>query len=101
LKRECHSKTSAWLKECSPKVSWSISRFSEQIYQASCKTWCRHVARFCHPSQTKRNTKSKNHLCKNNVCSQCSDMWQTDAIGLRKCDLGFPSHLLSSRQLQQ
>jgi hypothetical protein len=27
---------------------------------------------FFHPSQTKQNTKSKKHLCKNNVCSQHS-----------------------------
>jgi hypothetical protein len=26
-------------------------------------------------------------------------MWQTDAIGLWKCDLGLPSHRLSPRQL--
>jgi hypothetical protein len=40
------------------------------IYRASCKTWCRHVAQFCHPLQTKRNTKSKKHSCKINACSQ-------------------------------
>jgi hypothetical protein len=28
LKRECHSKTAVWLKECSPKPSQSISRVS-------------------------------------------------------------------------
>jgi hypothetical protein len=26
LKRECHSETTVWLKECSPKASRSISR---------------------------------------------------------------------------
>jgi hypothetical protein len=51
--------------------------------------------------QTKWNTKSEKHSCKNNVCSQGSVMWQTDAIGLRKYDLGLPSHLLSLRQLQE
>jgi hypothetical protein len=63
------------------------------------KTWCRYVARFCHPSRTKRNTKSKKHSCKNNSRSQRRVTWQTDAVGLRKCDLGLPSHLLSLRQL--
>jgi hypothetical protein len=47
--------------------------------------------------QTKRNTKSKKHLCKNNACSQHGVTWQTDAIGFWKCDLGLPSHLLSLR----
>jgi hypothetical protein len=41
------------------------------------------------------------HSCDNNVCSQRALTWQNDAIGLRKCDLGLPSHILSSRQLQQ
>jgi hypothetical protein len=27
--------------------------------------------------------------------------WETDAIGLLKCDLGFPSNFLSLMQLQQ
>jgi hypothetical protein len=49
------------------------------------------------PSRTKWNTKSKEHLGKNNVCSQPGFTWQTDAIGLWKCDLGLPSHLLSPR----
>jgi hypothetical protein len=54
---------------------------------------------FCYPSQTKRNTALKKHLCKNSACSQCGVTWQTDAIGSWKCDLGLPSHLLSLRQL--
>jgi hypothetical protein len=33
----------------------------------------------------------KKHSRQNNVCSQCSVTWQTDAIGLQKCDLGLPS----------
>jgi hypothetical protein len=64
------------------------------------QTWCRHVAQLCHPSQTKRNTKSKKHSHENNACSQRSVTRQTDTIGLRKCDLGLLSHL-SPRQLQQ
>jgi hypothetical protein len=47
-----------------------------------------------------KNTKLKKHLYKNNACSHRSITWQTDAIGLWKCDLGLPSHL-SPRQLQQ
>jgi hypothetical protein len=43
----------------------------------------------------------KKHLCQNNACSQHGVTWQTDAIGLQKCDLGLPSHLLSPRQLPQ
>jgi hypothetical protein len=34
------------------------------------------------------------------MCSQCCVTWQTDAVGLQKCDLCPPSHL-SLRQLQQ
>jgi hypothetical protein len=64
-----------------------------QIYWASHKTWCRHIAWFCHPSQTKWNTKSKRHLCKSSTCLQHDVMWQIDAIGLQNCDLGLPSHL--------
>jgi hypothetical protein len=57
---------------------------------------------FCHPLQTKQNVKSKKHACKKkNVSSQCRLMWQTDEVGLQKCDLGLPSQLLSPRQLQQ
>jgi hypothetical protein len=33
----------------------------------------------------------KKHSCKNNACSQRGVMWQTDAIGLWKCDLGLLS----------
>jgi hypothetical protein len=35
------------------------------------------------------------------MCSQRGVMWQTDATGLWKSDLGLLSHLLSPRQLQQ
>jgi hypothetical protein len=42
-------------------------------------------------AQTKRNTKSIKHSCKNNVYSQHGVMWQTDAICLRMCDLGLIS----------
>jgi hypothetical protein len=44
--------------------------------------------------------KSKKHSCKNNACSHHGVTWQTDTIGLWKCDLGLLSHLLSPRQLQ-
>jgi hypothetical protein len=59
LKHECHSKTTVQLKECSPKVSWSISLPSF--------TWCRYVAWFCHPSQTK----TKREVEKALVLKQC------------------------------
>jgi hypothetical protein len=61
-----------------------------QIHWASRKTWCRHVARFCHPSQIKRNTKSKKHSDKINACSQLGVTWQADPTGFQKCDLGLP-----------
>jgi ribosomal protein L40E len=38
----------------------------------------------------KTNAKLNKHPCKNSVCSQCGVTWQTDARGLRKCDLGLP-----------
>jgi hypothetical protein len=43
----------------------------------------------------------KKYLYKNNASSQRSVIWQTDAVGLQKCDHGLPSDLLSPRQLQQ
>jgi hypothetical protein len=42
--------------------------FTAWCHMADC--WCRQIARFCHPSQPKGNTKSKKHLCKNSACSQ-------------------------------
>jgi hypothetical protein len=44
LKHECHSKTAVWLKECSLKASWSISRvsatnlpsYAQNLMQARC-----------------------------------------------------------------
>jgi hypothetical protein len=98
LKRECHSKTTVRLKECSPKSSGSISRVSVADLLSVTQNWCRHVAQYCHSSQTKQNMKSKERSCKNTACSQHSVMWHTDAVGLQKCDLGHPSHLLSPRQ---
>jgi hypothetical protein len=65
------------------------------------QNWCNHVAWFCHTSKIKWNTKFKKHSYKNKACSQHGDKWQTDAIGLQKCNLAFPSHILSPRQLQQ
>jgi hypothetical protein len=64
-------------------------------FGSGCKTWCGHIARFCHQPQTKWNTTSKKHWCKNNACSQRCVTWQPNAVGLRKCDLGLPPHLLS------
>jgi hypothetical protein len=49
----------------------------------------------------RQSMQSKKHSCRNNARSQSSVMWQTDATGLRKCDIGLPSHLLSPWQLQQ
>jgi hypothetical protein len=89
------------LKNVLQKPHEEFQGFRKRSYLASRKTWRRHVARFCHPSQTKRNTKSKKYSCKNNACSQGGVTWQTYAAGLRKCDLTLPSHLLSPRQLQQ
>jgi hypothetical protein len=37
--------------------------------------------------------------CNKNSCSQSGDTWQTEEIGLCRCDLGLLSHL-SQRQLQ-
>jgi hypothetical protein len=49
------------------KFHKAFQGFRWQIYRALRRTRRRHVARFCHPSQTKRNTKSKKNSCKNNV----------------------------------
>jgi hypothetical protein len=57
LKHKCHSKTAVQLKE----------GFRQQFYQASRKTARRHIAQFCHPSEIKRNMKSKSTLVKT-VC---------------------------------
>jgi hypothetical protein len=75
--------------------------FWQLIYQAPCKTRCRNVAWYYHPSQTKRNTKLKKHSCKNKACSERGVTWQTDAICFQKCDLGLHSLRLSPRQLQK
>jgi hypothetical protein len=40
---------------------------------------------FAIPDKTKH--KVKKHFCKNNECSQCGVMWQTDAIGLQSVTL--------------
>jgi hypothetical protein len=79
-----------------PQKSFQV--FWQLIYEASCKTRYRNVAWFYHPLQTKQNTKSIKDSCKNNGCSQRGVMWQTDAIGFHKCDLGLLSHLVSLRQ---
>jgi hypothetical protein len=54
-----------------------------------------------HHRPKKKNHEVEKASCENNACSQHGVMRQTDAIGLRKCDLGLPFHLLSPRQLQQ
>jgi hypothetical protein len=101
LKHECHSITAVGLKNVLQKPHEAVQWYWQWMYRSSHKVWRRHVAQFCHRSQTKRNTKSKRYSCKNNACSQRDVTWQTDAIGFRKCDLGHPSHLLSPRQLQK
>lgn len=45
-----------------------------------------------------RKHEVQKHSCKNSACSQCGVTWQADAIGLLKCDLVVPSHLLSLKQ---
>jgi hypothetical protein len=88
------------LKNVLQKPHEAFQGFRQRIYWATLRNWCRHVAQFCHPSQTKRNTKSKMHSCKNNARSQRDVTWETDAIGLQKRHHGLLSHL-SPRQLQQ
>ena len=84
-------------KECAPKDSRSIpwvlisglielhaklhadTLLSFAIYHRQNETWSRKTT----------------HI------KQCNVTWQTDTIGLQKCDFGLPSLLLSSRQLQQ
>jgi hypothetical protein len=78
--------------------NWEVFNFV-RIYQNLIS--CRHIARFCHPLQTKQNTKSRKYLCKNNACLQRGVTWPTDAIGFWKGHLGLPSHLLSPRQTVQ
>jgi hypothetical protein len=51
LKSECHSKTAVWLKEGSPKASQSIFVADLPSFK---QNLIRHVARFCHPLQTKQ-----------------------------------------------
>jgi hypothetical protein len=81
LKRECQTKTTVQLKECSPKATQSTSSL---------------------PSiADEMKQELKEHSCKNNACPQCSVTRQTDATGLRKCDLGLPSYLFSPRQSRQ
>jgi hypothetical protein len=70
-----------------------IPNFAQNLMQTR-------VAWICHPLQTEQNTKSKKYSCKISACSQHGVTWQTDEIGLRKCDLGLPCHSLLPRQLQ-
>jgi hypothetical protein len=98
LKRECHSKTSVRLKECSLKASRSVlkvfgSGFTELHAKLDADTFDFAI----HHRQ--KETQSRKGTCV--VCSQHGVMWQSDAIGFQKCDLGLPYHPLSPRQLQQ
>jgi hypothetical protein len=54
---------------------WEASDYPLKLWRGQRKTWCRHVALFCRPSQTKQNTKSKKQSCKNNACSQRGVTW--------------------------
>jgi hypothetical protein len=101
LKRKCHSKTAVQLKECSPKASQSISKvFGSGDAELHSKLDADTLLKFAiHHRQNE--TQRKKYLCKSNACSQSSVTWQTDSIGLQKCDLSLLSHLLLQRQLQQ
>jgi hypothetical protein len=52
------------VKNLNQKPHEALKGFRYQIYRDSRKTWCRDVAQFCHPSETKRNTNLKKHSCK-------------------------------------
>jgi hypothetical protein len=51
-----------------------------------------------HRRQKKTQSQKSTHV--KTMHLQHGVMWQTDAIGLWKCDPGLPTHLLSQRQLQ-
>jgi hypothetical protein len=53
------------------------------------------------PIANKNETQQGGSAHVKTLCSQRSVTWQTDAIGLQRCDFGHPSDLLSPRQLQQ
>jgi hypothetical protein len=96
LKCECYSKTTVQLKERSPKASRSISRvsvvdlasFTQNLMQTRCSIL---------PS----NADKTKHKVEKQCMFTAKCQMATDPIGLQKCDLGIPSHLLSLRQLQQ
>jgi hypothetical protein len=64
------------------KTSAQLRCHTAAVSRGHMKTWCRHIARVNHPSETKWNTKSGKHSCKNNACSQEGLSWQTQTIGL-------------------
>jgi hypothetical protein len=99
LKRECHSKSTVQLKEYSLKAAQSILRALETLLPSFTQNLME--ARFLILLYIVEDTKHKVEKALDNACSQCDVTWQTDAIGLRKCDLGLPFHLLPMRQLQQ
>jgi hypothetical protein len=93
------SKTAVQLKECSPKASESISKVSVAdllSFMQNLMQTLLDIAVHC----SHRETRRKKCTLVKTMCSQHSVTWQTDAIGLQKCDLGLPSYILSPRQLK-
>jgi hypothetical protein len=92
FKRECHLKTAAQLKECSPKASRSTIMVSVEdllcLTQNLMQTRCSILPPI---AEKKLNTKSKRHLCVKTM--------HVHMAGLPKCDIDLSSHL-SPRQLQ-
>jgi hypothetical protein len=101
LKCECHSKTTVRLEECFPKASRSISRvLAMDLPISHAKLGADTFLDFSiHHRQNE--TRSAKRTCVKKCGFRGGVMWQTDAIGFQKCDLGLPSHLLSLRHLQQ
>jgi hypothetical protein len=82
---EYHSKPTVLIRECSPKVSSTTSRVLVVHLQSFTQT-------LIFPSiEDKMKHKVEEAPCKNNTISQCGVTWQTDAIGLQKCDFRLPS----------
>jgi hypothetical protein len=97
LKRECHSKIAVRPKECSPKASWRFQGFGSGFTELHAELDAATLLDFA-IHHRHNETRSLKNTCVR-TCSQHDVTWQTDAIGLWKCDHGHPSHLFSPRQL--
>jgi hypothetical protein len=89
------------LKNVLQKPQEAFQGFWQWIYQAFMQNLMQTCSLIFPSIADRMKHEVEKELVKNNACSERGVMWQSDAIGFQKCDLGLSSHLLSPRQLQQ